>query len=187
MKPWHFVKGAGRAAAWTIALPWHAIKMNMAQLRKAKDVHRENIIYIRDLYKEATSRSRQARQDVAQANDVTFDEAMRNRGPGAPSTKALTRRFIWQKRLALATCVCFVAISIIALAFGNLMGIATILSAVPLFFMASLSAHLRLWQLRTRRLSRGEKGGLRDFINENPGWYWQVLDPELTTCRGDKK
>jgi hypothetical protein len=31
----------------------------------------------------------------------------------------------------------------------------------------ALSAQLRLWQLKTQRLSKEEKGGLKDFIREN--------------------
>jgi hypothetical protein len=52
------------------------------------------------------------------------------------------------------------------------------------FFMVALSAQLRLWQLRTRRLSQTEKGSLQDFISEIRGWWWTVLNPELSRKKG---
>ncbi|UUZ48503.1 hypothetical protein LP420_38145 [Massilia sp. B-10] len=111
---------------------------------------------------------------------------MRARPQDAPSTAALQRRFLRQKRLAIATCGAVVGLSGWALANGSLLAIATLLAAPPLFFMTALSAQLRLWQLRTRRLSKEERGGLRDFIGERRRWYLEVLNPELGKQAGEQ-
>jgi len=182
MKPAKIVKGAAHLTWTLLALPWRAVKSNINQLRKAKQAHKDNIVYIRALYDQATHRH-SAGTKRSSVTARGFEEAMRDRPPGAPSIEQLSKRFLRQKRLALGTCLLFAVLSLIAIARGNLLGIATLLACLPLFFMAALSAQLRLWQLRTRRLSREEGGGLHDFIR-TPRWYFAVLDPELSKTNG---
>jgi hypothetical protein len=178
-------KGTGKAL-WTIlALPWRAMRMNLQYMRKAKEAHRDNVVMIRDLYRDATRKNRRE-ANLLEPVEQSFDDAMNNRGPDAPSIEQLERRFILQKRLALWAGLAFLLLGLVALAKGNLLGIATLLTCIPLFFMAALAAQLRLWQLRTRRLSRKEKGGLTDFIREIDGWYWDVLNPEYGKKIGEE-
>ena len=178
--------GTGRAIWTLLALPWRAVKMNMTFLLRAKETHRSNIVMIRDLAQQA-ARGKKDKSKDASTPELSFEEVMNARGPGAPTMEQLERRFLLQKRLALWTCLAFAMLALFAIARGSLLGIATLLTSLPLFFMAALSAQLRLWQLRTCRLSRAEKGGLLDFIKEIKGWYWEVLDPEYGKNRGDPK
>jgi hypothetical protein len=172
-------KGTGKVVWTLLSLPWRAVKMNLSFVRRAKETHRSNIVMIRDMVRDA---SRSSRRNAAE--EQSFDEALESRGPDAPTIAQLERRFLLQKRLALWTCMAFVVLALYGIAHGSLLAIATLVSSLPLFFMAALSAQLRLWQLRTRRLSRAEKGGLVDFIREIRGWYWEVLDPEYGKNRG---
>lgn len=172
-------KGVAKAAGTVLALPWRALKANLAQLRRARETHRDNIVYIRDLFDQARNKARHATTEEPVTGAASFRDAMDKRAPGAPSVAQLKKRFLRQKRLALGTCLAFVVLSLVAIAHGNLLGIATLLSCLPLFFMAALSAQLRLWQLRTERLSKEEGGGLHDFIRTRPGWFLEVLDPEF--------
>ncbi len=166
-------KGVGRILMHVL-WPWPAIRRSVGQLARQKQQHKENILYIRDL-----ARSDKHKINSVVASSQSFDDMMRSRPDGAPSIADLEKRFLRQKRLALGTCAVFVVMAGYAIASGNLLGIATLISCLPLFFMVCLSAQLRLWQLRGRRLSKDERGGLRDFMRENDGWYWQALDPEF--------
>lgn len=178
-------KGTGKAVWTLLSLPWRAFKMNLTFVRRAKETHRSNIVMIRDLMRDVRH-STDSAPEIAAA-EQSFEEAIENRDPDAPTLEQLERRFLLQKRLALWTCLAFAILALYAIAHGSLLGIATLLSSLPLFFMAALSAQLRLWQLRTHRLSRAERGGLIDFIKDIPGWYWQVLDPEYGKDRGVSK
>ncbi|MET3132773.1 hypothetical protein AAKU55_003053 [Oxalobacteraceae bacterium GrIS 1.11] len=171
-------KGVGRFLM-RVVWPWAAIGKSVRQLSRQKRQHQENILYIKELV-------RSDPRKAPAASSPSFDDMLRNRPPGAPGIVDLEKRFLRQKRLAIGTCAVFIAMAGYALANGNLLGIATLLSCLPLFFMASLSAQLRLWQLRMRRLSKEERGGLRDFLREINGWYWQVIDPELGYRPGEK-
>jgi hypothetical protein len=190
MTPGSILKGAGRVVMF-LAWPWRAVRTTFAHLGNAKDVHRQNIVYIKDLFNQVSGKAANAGDaDKATPESVahraqSFAEAMASRSPDAPGIEDLRKRFLRQKRLALGTCCAFVLMALYALARGNLLGITTLLSCLPLFFMACLSAQLRLWQLRTKRLSREERGGLKDFIREIDGWYWEVLDPEFGRKSGD--
>lgn len=159
--------------------PWPAIRGSVRHLNAQKEQHKENILYIKEL-----ARGDKINASAEPSSLRSLDEVMRSRPAGAPSIAALEKRFLLQKRLAIGTCAAFIVMAGYAIAKGNLLGIATLLSCLPLFFMASLSAQLRLWQLRMRRLSKEEHGGLRDFMRQIDGWYWQVLDPELGLKRG---
>lgn len=184
MQLWGVVRGTGKVVLSVLRLPWRAVRMNIAQLKNAKKVHADNILYIRTLLDQATRKSKQRKN--GKTVNGTFDQVINSRAPGAPSIETLQRRFLRQKRLALGTCAAIIAISLYALFNGSLLAIATLVSSPPLFFMAALSAQLRLWQLRTRRLSSEEKGGLHDFIAERPAWYFEVLNPEIGRQPGEE-
>jgi len=171
------VKQIGRSVGrltFHLIWPWPAMRRSIRELQGQKQQHEENIRYIKEL-----ARGGNISTSAETSSLKSFAEVMANRPAGAPSIAALERRFLRQKRLAIGTGLAFIAIGGYAIIKGNLLGIATLLSCLPIFFMASLSAQLRLWQLRMRRLSKDERGGIRDFIVEIDGWYWQVVDPEI--------
>lgn len=178
----HVGKGVRKLLLYLV-WPWPAIRRNLA---RETSRHKENIVYIKDLAHRPQPTAPDDREDDP-ARGQTFEEAMRGRGPGALPAAQLEKRFVRQKRLALATCAAFVVMAGTSIANGNWLGIATLLTCLPLFFMACLSAQLRLWQLRTKRLSKEEKGGLGDFFRETDGWLWQVLDPEIGNKTGEPK
>lgn len=178
---------ACKAGGALLRMPARAIRQNLSAFRKARVDHRRNIAYIYGLYDTVCTRAKRRRGIGAMGDLGSFRTVMDGRGEDAPSIDALTRHFVRQKRWALAGAALFTVLGTGAIASGYLLGIATLLSALPLFFMASLSSQLRLWQLRTQRLSPSEKGGLHDFIREIDGWYWEVLDPEIGTPSGDRK
>ncbi|MES2264673.1 MAG: hypothetical protein V4724_39750 [Pseudomonadota bacterium] len=182
MKLRHAIRALGRGMGY-IAWPWSSIKRTLTHVRAAKDDHVRNIVYMRDLF--GRSRSGIKRKSDGARADHGFHETMGNRPATAPSITELKRRYLFQKRLALGTGAAISIVSICAIASGHWLAMATILSSIPLLFMACLSAHFRLWQLRHSRLSKEEHGGLDDFFQENRNWIRQVLNPELHTKSGE--
>lgn len=177
-------KKAGQIAL-RLVWPGAAIKKTIEHTRKAKEQHRSNIVHIKELYQEVRKNAKFEQQEETR-EDLSFEEAMNNRAPGSPSIPALYDLFLLKKRLALAVGALFITTAIYALANGTWLGLATLVASPPVFFIIALSAQLRLWQLRTRRLSQAEKGGLQDFLKEIRGWWRVVLDPELSRKKGAK-
>ena len=163
--------------------PGAAIKKTIEHTKKAQEQHKSNIAHIKGLYQEVRNNAKSEPQEEARKN-LSFEEAMNSRAPGSPSIPVLYDLFLLKKRLALAVGAVFIAMAIYALANGTWLGLATLLASPPVFFIIALSAQLRLWQLRTRRLSEAEKGGLQDFLAEIRGWWRVVLDPELSRKKG---
>lgn len=184
MNAWTIVRGTGSVLLSVFRLPFRAVRMNIEQFKKAGKVHSDNIVYIRALYRDAVQSKKTSASKTSSTG--SFEDVMRSRPDGSPSIDELERRFLRQKRFSLATCAAIMALSLYALASGTLLALATLLSSPPLFFMAALSAQLRLWQLRTRRLSAEERGGLRDFIRERHSWFLEVLNPELKRRPGEQ-
>lgn len=172
-------KSAGVEIAKRLFLPFYAFRKNVQSIKAAKQQHDENVVYIKELYARAKQRKARAEQKgEGGAAEQGFEEMMRRRAVGAPSIADLQRRFLFQKRLAIAVGSVFLLMGVYALSRGNLLGIFTLAAGLPVMFMASLTAQFRLWQLRNRRLSRTEHGGLNDFTKE-PSWFASVLDPEF--------
>jgi hypothetical protein len=123
---------------------------------------------------------------------VSFEEAMANRKPGAMSQDQLYLFFLRRKRAALLAVSLFWVFGLIGLGGGVLDGSAqvviqsglSLVSSSGLLFALALSAQLRLWQLETRRLSAEERGGLKDYMSENPTWIRQTLSPQYSTKKG---
>lgn len=168
-------------AALSILLPWRVVRRDFNRLRKTAAEHKKNVLYLRSLAHNLGKRA--SGDDQAPSTITTFDDIRRKYS--ARQLADLQRRFLFQKRLALATALAILIISACAIANGRFLGIATIIASMPLLFMACLSAHFRLWQLRTERLSKAEHGGLDDFFADNPRWIRQVLDPEFGTHAGE--
>ena len=173
-------KSVGVEIAKRLFLPTYAFRKNVQSLKAAKEHHEENVIFIKELLTRAKKQKASAEQpdDGGAISEMGFEEMMHSRSIGAPSRAELERRFRFQKRLAIGTGAVFLLMAVYAISRGNLLGIFTLVAGLPVMFMASLDAQLRLWQVRNRRLSRAEQGGLSDFMRE-PGWFVSVLDPEL--------
>lgn len=179
-------KETGKKAAHValrLVWPGAAIKRTIQNTKKLQEQHERNIIHIKEMFQEVRNNTRSEPPEEAR-KDLSFEETMNSREPGSPSIPALYDHFLLKKRLALAVSVAFIAMAIYALANGTWLGLAPLLGSPPVFFIIALSAQLRLWQLRTRRLSRAEKGGLQDFLKETRGWCWVVLDPEFSRTKG---
>ena len=136
-----------------IATPWAGIKGILNQSRNTKDAHTGNLVYIQDLYQRARKKVNCGETADVHGDDVSFEEALARHPSPEQMLTALKRRYLFQKRLALACGAAIAVISVCAIANGLWLAIATILSSMPLLFMTSLSATFRLWQLRNRRLS----------------------------------
>ncbi|SUF22511.1 Uncharacterised protein [Pseudomonas fluorescens] len=175
-------KKAGQIALRLI-WPGAAIKKTIEHTRSSKEQHKKNLEHIRALY-QVVRKSSKPESKKSSRPDCTFEEAMNNREPGSPSIPALYDLFLFKKRLALAAGTAFITLGIYAMVNATWLGMTTLLASPPVFFMVALSAQLRLWQLRTRRLSQTEKGSLQDFISEIRGWWWTVLNPELSRKKG---
>ncbi|KND57161.1 hypothetical protein BVER_04947c [Candidatus Burkholderia verschuerenii] len=172
-------KSVGVEIAKRLFLPTYAFRKNVQSLKAASQQHGENVVFIKDLYERAKKRARAEQPiDGSTTSELGFEEMMCNRSTGAPSIVDLERRFRFQKRLAVGTGTIFLLMAVYAMARGNVLGIFTLIAGLPVMFMASLEAQFRLWQVRNRRLSRAEHGGLSNFIRE-PGLFVSVLDPEL--------
>lgn len=179
-------KQAGKKAGKVVlrlVWPGAAIKKTIEHTKKAQEQHRSNIALIKDMYEEVRKSAKSEPQDEVR-KDLSFEETINSRAPGSPSIPALYDIFLLKKRLALALGAVFIAMAIYALANGTWLGLAPLLASPPVFFIIALSAQLRLWQLRTRRLSQAEKGGLQDFLKETRGWWWDVLNPEFARKKG---
>ncbi|WP_244140930.1 hypothetical protein [Burkholderia vietnamiensis] len=173
-------KSVGIEIAKRLFFPTYAFRKNLQSLKAAKQQHEATIIHIKELYARAKRQKDLVEQQDENdaASELGFEEMMRSRSASAPSTAELERRFLFQKRLAIGTGAAFLLMATYALSRGNAFGIFTLVAGLPVMFMASLSAQFRLWQLRNRRLSRAEHGGLSDFMQE-PGWAFSVINPEL--------
>jgi hypothetical protein len=174
-----------KAARVALRLVWPgaAIKKTIQNTKKLQEQHERNITHIKEMFQEVRNNTKSEPPKEAR-KDLSFEETMSRREPGSPSIPALYDHFLLKKRLALTVGAAFIAMAIYALANGTWLGLAPLLGSPPVFFMIALSAQLRLWQLRTRRLSQAEKGGLPDFIKETRGWWWVVLDPEFSRAKG---
>ena len=173
----------GGSVAWRIVMPFSAMKKTASLAANEAQRHRENISYIREMAQ--TVRESLLKTD-AQSRDQSFDDAMHNRSPDALGEADLYRYFLGRKRVCHTAMLFFLVLGVL----GVLNGVSTdtprvvafsllsIVAAMPLFFVLAMSAHLRLWQLTTHRLSHEERGGLQDWMRE-PGWWATVLDPEI--------
>lgn len=178
-------KETGKKAAHValrLVWPGAAIKRTIQNNKKLQEQHERNITHIKEMFQEVRNNTKCEQPEARK--DLSFEETMNSREPGSLSIPALYDHFLLKKRLALTVGAAFIAMAIYALANGTWLGLAPLLGSPPVFFIIALSAQLRLWQLRTRRLSRAEKGGLQDFLKETRGWCWVVLDPEFSRTKG---
>ena len=175
-------KNAGRVVL-RLVWPGTAIKNTIELTKKTQEHHRSNITLIKSMY-QGIKDNIEPPPINENSKELSFDEVINNREPASLSIPELYRHFLLKKRMALGMGVFFIGMGIYSLVNGNWLGLAPLLASPPVFLMLALSAQLRLWQLRTRRLSQAENGGLRDFLAEIRGWWWEVLNPELVLRKG---
>jgi hypothetical protein len=182
------LRTTGRVAL-RVLLPFSAMRKTVTLARKEMDRTKESLTALKGLSDEARKTIADGIKGKGQARNDSFDAAMNNRSMDALSQEDLYSVFLWKKRVALGTAAFFALLGLYGVLGGILyghgrgvvLGSISLVSSQPVFFMVALGAQLRLWQLRTRRLSKEEKGGLRDFIREVKGWWWVTLDPEFAS------
>lgn len=177
---------SGRVA-WRLLLPFAAIGSTIKLAKKEAQRTAESLGALKDLGNEARKTLAEGIKGKGNGRNDSFEDAMANRSSDALSHKELYLFFLRKKRVALGAAAFFLLLGTYAI-FGGIwyghgrgiiLGFISILSSQPVFFLVALSAHLRLWQLQTHRLSKEEQGGLRDFMRDVKGWWWRVLDPEF--------
>jgi hypothetical protein len=180
---------------WHVIMPVSAMKRTYELTKREVERNKENLQYLKELSVEA---KRVLSDDKASDEDrpgLSFEEAMASRSADAPSIPELYRSFLMKKRWALAAGVFFALTGGCAvaggIAFGHpkdiLLGALSLLVSQPVFFMAALGAQLRLWQLKTKRLSVQERGSVRDFISDYRDWFRQLMNPEINWSRQTQK
>jgi len=172
-------------AALKILFPFSAMRQSAELARREFDRTRANLVVLKDLGKSA--RDAVTGTEAERSRDESFDEAMARRSPDAMDTAELRKHFLRRKRIAIFAAALFIASAIVQVTLGVLshsklsvaLGVVCGLGGQPLFFVIALGAQLRLWQLRTHRLSANERGGLNDFMRECPDWWLATLNPEF--------
>ena len=187
------LRKAGRVA-WRVLLPFSAMRKSVSLAKAEVERTKENLTVLKDLSVDArnTIANSFKGQEVA-AND-SFDAAMESRSQNALSQQELYRYFLRRKRAALGAAVFFVLLSLYGVlgsiwydnTRGIVLALVSLVASQPVFFMVALGTQLRLWQLRTHRLSKEEKGGLGNFTREVKGWWWMTLDPEFGQRKGEE-
>lgn len=185
------LRKAGRVA-WRVLLPFSAMRKSVSLAKAEAERTKENLTVLKALGANARKTIADSLKGPESAPDDSFDAAMQSRSKNALSQPELYRYFLRKKRVALGAAVFFVLLSLYGIlgsiwydnTRGIVLGVISLVASQPVFFMVALGAQLRLWQLRTHRLSREEKGGLRDFTREVNGWWWMTLDPEFGQREG---
>lgn len=173
--------------AWRILMPFGAMRKTVALAKQEMDRTKENLASLKDLGDKARKTLVDGIKGEEQTRNDSFETAMKNRSENALSQDELYRFFLRKKRIAIGTAAFFVLLSFYGILGGIwfgywrgiVLGLFSLIASQPVFFMIALGAQLRLWQLRTHRLSKEEKGGLQDFMREVKGWWRVTLDPEF--------
>lgn len=151
--------------------------------------NKENLLYLNDLRKRA-QRAALEKKGAASV-DVGFAESLASRSDGALSIEDLQVAFLRRKRWALASGAFFIVMAVFGCFAGAsagslkqvLLSVGSFVVAAPAFFLIALSAQHRLWQLANKRLSVEERGGVGDFLTENPSWWLIVLNPSARASK----
>ncbi|OWY39310.1 hypothetical protein CEK28_08825 [Xenophilus sp. AP218F] len=181
---WKTAGKKGLRGVVRIVFPFQAIIRSVELTRDQVDQHRANMGRLKAMWGEA--RATLQDEQVTPPNGQSFQQAIAHRAPEALSVAELYRFFLRRKRWALAFAFGFFLVNLVPLTSALahhlvvrvLFSLAAIVVSSAVLFVIALGAELRLWQLRTQRLSVEEHGGLNDLM-ATPGWIWQVLDPEI--------
>ncbi|WP_028229512.1 hypothetical protein [Paraburkholderia ferrariae] len=180
--------------AWRVLLPFAAMRRTVALAKKEAERTKESLGALKELGDDARKTIVEGIKGPKEQRNDSFSDAMSKRSENALSEDELYRYFLGKKRVAIGTAAFFALMALYGMLggiwFGHNRGIAlgaiSLLASQPVFFMVALGAQLRLWQLRTHRLSKEEKGGLGDFMREVKGWWWVTLDPEFGRKGGSR-
>lgn len=184
------LRTTGRVA-WRVLLPFAAMRRTVALGKKEAERMKESLGALKELGNNARKTIVEGIKEPKKQRNDLFSDAMRKRSENALSEEELHRYFLGKKRVAIGTAAFFALMALYGMLggiwFGHnrsiALGAISLLASQPVFFMVALGAQLRLWQLRTRRLSKEEKGSLNDFMREVKGWWWMTLDPEFSRKR----
>ncbi|MCU1737536.1 MULTISPECIES: hypothetical protein [unclassified Pseudomonas] len=182
-------------AVWHVIMPVSAMRRTLSLTKREIERNKENVQYLKELSAEAKRILSEGGACDEDRPGLSFEEAMAARSADAPSMPGLYRSFLIKKRWALLAGVFFALTGLCAVVGGLvsghpkdvLLGAASLLVSQPVFFMAALEAQLRLWQLKTKRLSVHERGGVRDFMVDYRDWFRQLINPEINWRRRSKK
>ncbi|VFR81248.1 IncI1 plasmid conjugative transfer integral membrane protein TraY [plant metagenome] len=170
-----------------VLLPWRPVIKSAKLLGDQARMTAQATARLKEMAREARA-SLQAQTDTA--GDRDFAEVLGSEV--AWPLEVLQRNFLLRKRLALGLgglLLIMAAVGFLVSANrGDLAGMALATMSAGACgvaaFLLALAAHFRLWQLRTRRLSRAERGGFEDFKREVRDWPLQALSPEISISRG---
>lgn len=104
------------------------------------------------------------------ADHLSFEAMMRQRKAGAPTWTQLYHGFLRRKRAAQCMCLFFSLLGLWSLVHGQWSGLLPLLIGGGFTLEYAWLTEFRLWQLRNRRLSIEEKGGLSDFRSDPGAW-----------------
>lgn len=180
------LRKAGRVAL-RLLTPIPAMRRSATLAKKEFGRTRDNLVLLKDLGGDARKAVVHGIKGEESKRNDSFEMVMRNASQEGVTQTDLYRIFLRKKRIALGTAAFFLLLGVYGMVggmfYGNprgvVLGLISLVSSQPVFFMLALGAQLRLWQLRTHRLSREERGGLKDFMREARGWWWMTLDPEF--------
>jgi len=162
--------------AYRVFLPFAAIKKTGQLFRKDFRHLKGNLDYIGDTSKEITSKKNFKPMSFAQAVG-TSEHVIRQHFEQILQQK--------QMYLLLGSLLIFLELLSPLLILDSIntkvifFSICGALLTASLTFIAAMGKQLRLWQLRTRRLSIEEKGGFDSFVNENRDWWLQTLNLKI--------
>lgn len=167
------LKKVGTGARWLLFPALGPMKQTVRLLKDEvghanatrKELHRatrEASEAVREVF-----RSRPRGSDVAQ---LSFEAMMRQRKAGAPTLAQLYHGFLRRKRAAQCLCAFFSTLGLWSLVHGQWSGLLPLLIGGGFTLEYAWLTEFRLWQLRGRRLSVEEKGGLSDFRRDPGAW-----------------
>lgn len=179
--------------AWRVLLPFAAMRQTVTLAKKELGRTQKSLSTLKNLGDDARKAITDGIKGNSQERDDSFETAMNNRSKDALSQDQLYDFFLRKKRAALLAAALFALLGLYGVLSGIWQGhgrditlsVISLVASQPIFFLVALSAQLRLWQLRTRRLSKEEKGGLQDFMGEVKGWWWMTLNPEFAHEKKD--
>ncbi|MBU2708732.1 hypothetical protein KCM76_22255 [Zooshikella marina] len=171
---------------WRYLLPFRSMGQTVGLVKNEITRSKDNLGTIKELGGEAARRVVEVTSKKNVKNQ-SFEDAINNRPEGSLNIPELIDHFLTKKRITLM----FFGVLALVSAVGIFTGIAygqigriffaslTCITALPVLFLYALQTQLRVWQLRNRRLSKEEKGGIKDFMRETKNWFWATLNPEL--------
>jgi hypothetical protein len=109
----------------------------------------------------------------------TFESAVENSGLTVDELILLFKR---KKNIYLAALYFFCTLAIASIIYSFavtssnnfLFSYISLFACFSIFFLLSFGTQFRLWQLKVRRLSTEEKGGIRNFMKES-NWFFSSL------------